>query len=115
MVPPAPGRLSITIGWPSDSPSFWLSVRAATSVPPLGAKPTMTRIGFVGQAGCASAGSGLYRHAIAHRRHLRWRVIVPSSGSLAIESARFLTRTVEWAKPTDEGVVGYALLHPPYG
>src|SRR5678816_3399038 len=54
MVPPAPGRLSMTMVWPSCSASLRPSMRAAISVPPLGAKPTITRIDLLGYA-CASA------------------------------------------------------------
>ena len=32
MVPPAPGRFSITTGWPHISESFWPTVRARMSV-----------------------------------------------------------------------------------
>src|SRR5437870_11589946 len=52
--PAAPGRLSTTTGCPSSSPRAGASVRAMMSVAPPGAKPTTSRIGFVGYA-CAIA------------------------------------------------------------
>ncbi len=46
----APGRLSTTTAWPSASLSFWLMVRATTSVAPPGVNPTTMRTGFDGNA-----------------------------------------------------------------
>src|SRR5690242_343681 len=54
MFPAAPGRLSTTTVWPSPAPSGIPTVRAETSTPPPGAKPTSRRIGLVGYD-CAGA------------------------------------------------------------
>jgi len=48
MVPPAPGRLSITMGWPIDCDIAWATARATTSVALPGVKATTTWIGFSG-------------------------------------------------------------------
>src|SRR5215210_2508194 len=50
MLPPAPARLSITIGWPSAAWSAFCSTRAARSVCPPGGKPTIRLTGRSGQA-----------------------------------------------------------------
>src|SRR5258706_529507 len=42
-MPPAPGRFSTTNGWPSSSPSFAATWRAAKSSPPPGAVATSMR------------------------------------------------------------------------
>src|SRR4051812_46923731 len=52
MLPPAPGRLSITNCWPRASDSFCPTRRASTSVVPPGAKGTSNRTGLAGYA-CA--------------------------------------------------------------
>src|SRR5437868_7546463 len=59
MLPEAPGLLSTTTGWPRALASGSAMVRAAMSgVEPPG-KPTIRRIGLVGQAApCAEAASG---------------------------------------------------------
>src|SRR5256885_2306973 len=49
MLPPAPGRFSITTCWPRDSASFWPRARARMSLGPPGVKPTTKRAGFSGQ------------------------------------------------------------------
>jgi hypothetical protein len=48
MMPPAPGRLSITICWPILSPNDLESTRAAVSACPAGVKGTTQVIGLVG-------------------------------------------------------------------
>src|SRR5262245_61899724 len=55
MVPPAPGRFSITIGCPIAVLSWVATSRATKSVPPPAGKGTIRRTGFVGQS-CATAG-----------------------------------------------------------
>src|SRR5687768_12155370 len=55
MLPPAPGRLSITIVWPSPSESRVARRRAMVSLAPPGAKPSTTRIGRSGYFCCAIA------------------------------------------------------------
>ena len=47
-VPVAPGRFSITTGWPRFSERPGAMMRATTSVPPPGGKPTTMRTGRVG-------------------------------------------------------------------
>src|SRR5882762_7903238 len=54
ILPPAPGRFSITICWAHDSASFWPRARARISLGPPGVKPTTKRTGFSGQP-CAVA------------------------------------------------------------
>src|SRR5207245_5714709 len=54
MVPPAPGRFSMTMGCPSWGESLSVTVRAMMSVPLPGVNGTMILIGFAGQA-CAHA------------------------------------------------------------
>src|SRR5258707_10905860 len=49
MVPPAPGLLSMTKGWPKASCSFCPTRRAAMSVACPGGQGTTTRTGFDGQ------------------------------------------------------------------
>src|SRR6185369_11887684 len=55
MLPPAPGRLSMTTCWPSLSPSLGATMRTVASVEPPGGKVTIMRIGLLGQA----AGAGV--------------------------------------------------------
>src|SRR5882762_6451047 len=64
MVPPAPGRFSITTGWPTCKETFSDTVRAMMSVPLPGVNGTMTLIGFAGQA-CAQAADCAAHRAIA--------------------------------------------------
>src|SRR5258706_9020027 len=73
MLPPAPARLSITIGWPRISVSFCPAMRAMMSVGPPGANGMMTRTGLEGHA-CALA-APKDRNKIADKRT---RVIVAS-------------------------------------
>src|ERR1700682_310165 len=58
MLPPAPGRLSMTTGWPHASVSFCPIARATTSSEPPAGKGTTRRIGLVGYA-CAVATVGI--------------------------------------------------------
>ena len=56
MVPPAPGRLSITNDWPSSCATFCATTRATKSVAPLAGNGTITRMACSGQAAaCAWA------------------------------------------------------------
>jgi hypothetical protein len=50
IVPPPPGRFSISTGWPSCPDSFSATVRAMMSVALPGVNGTITRSGFAGQA-----------------------------------------------------------------
>src|SRR6059036_2107232 len=64
MVPPAPGRFSMTIGCPICGESLSVTVRAMMSVPLPGVNGTMIRIGFEGQ-GCAHTADCAAHSAIA--------------------------------------------------
>src|SRR2546423_8259050 len=61
IVPPAPGLLSTTTGWPNATERYCMASRPVESVPPPGGRATMQRIGRLGQvsaratAGAASA------------------------------------------------------------
>src|SRR5467141_2464517 len=55
MLPPAPGRFSTTILWPTYSESFFTMMRAVMSVPPPGANPTTMVTGRFGNGACARA------------------------------------------------------------
>src|SRR5947209_9502187 len=58
IVPPAPGLLSTTIGWPSASERYCMASRPVESVPPPGGRATMQRIGRLGQVSArATAGA----------------------------------------------------------
>ena len=57
ILPPAPARLSTTMGWPSSSPSRSAITRAVTSVAPPAWKGTIRRIGRLGQGAWAKAGA----------------------------------------------------------
>ena len=74
-MPVAPGRFSITTGWPRFSPSRGAMMRATTSVPPPGGKPTTMRTGFAGYWASASPGASAIAAAIAGKTF----VIVPPS------------------------------------
>src|SRR5688572_9852434 len=54
MVPPAPGLLSTTTGWPSALASGSLMARATMSLAPPAAKVTTMRTGFSGQEAWAA-------------------------------------------------------------
>src|SRR5215471_2559734 len=60
----APGRFSITKGWPSRSCSHCPISRATMSLPPPGVKPTIQRTGRDGKA-CADAKRGPAARAAA--------------------------------------------------
>src|SRR5882762_5311284 len=55
MLPPAPGRFSTTMLWPTFSESFFTMMRAVMSVPPPGANPTTIVTGRFGNVPCARA------------------------------------------------------------
>src|SRR5688572_16801575 len=57
-MPPAPGRFSITTGWPSVSASRCEKLRAAKSAMPPGANATMTRTGFDGNGWAHTGATG---------------------------------------------------------
>src|SRR5262245_38817680 len=58
MLPPAPALFSTTTACPMFSESFFAMMRAAVSVPPPGAKPTVSVTGRVGKLACAAASHG---------------------------------------------------------
>src|SRR5258706_13747123 len=62
MLPPAPGRLSMTTGCPSLATSLGCIVRAMRSAPPPGAYGTMKRSGFVAKL-CALAACTANMHS----------------------------------------------------
>src|SRR5690348_12490562 len=55
MFPPAPARFSTITDCPMDCDSFCATTRAIVSVPPPGAKPTVSVTGCVGVKPCAKA------------------------------------------------------------
>src|SRR5215510_9211748 len=58
MRPPAPLRLSITIGWPSVALACWATSRASMSIEPPGVKGTTSVIGLLGKSSArATAGA----------------------------------------------------------
>ena len=57
MLPPAPGRFSITTGWPHFSDSFWPTMRASASEAPPGVCGTMMRTGLAGKVWARAAGA----------------------------------------------------------
>src|SRR5213592_1531510 len=63
-VPPAPGRLSITICCPSRALSSVATIRLVTSGPLPGPQGTMNRMGFVGYCANAEVGAKPSRTAI---------------------------------------------------
>src|SRR2546426_10053869 len=84
ILPPAPGRFSITTCWPQESASFWPRARARISLGPPGVKPTTKRTGLSDQP-CASAAQATPTLQIkaektrftgssrGHDTHLKWR------------------------------------------
>src|SRR5258706_5659987 len=78
-VPVAPGRFSITTGWPRSSEYSGATRHATTSMPPTGGKPTTMRTGLAGYS-CAGASDGSAR-AKARRK----------TRGLAIKSSRIMS------------------------
>src|SRR6266436_6004535 len=86
ILPPAPGRFSITTCCAQSSASFWPRARARMSLGPPGVKPTTKRTGFSGQP-CASAPAAHAKPTLqikaekmrftsssrGHDTHLKWR------------------------------------------
>src|ERR1044072_7333384 len=83
MLPLAPGRFSITNGWPSCSESDCATIRPKMATEPPAGKPTMPRAGRSGQV-CADARRALASRGVlasasndrresATRSTLRWR------------------------------------------
>src|SRR5262249_14459380 len=69
-VPPAPGRFSITTGWPSFSCSDCATMRPMMSAPPPGPNGTTMRTGRCGQS-CAAASAAPRSHAAEAASRLR--------------------------------------------
>src|ERR1700682_93888 len=61
MMPPAPPRLSTMNCWPSASDSFCENCRAVMSLPPPGAKGTITRTTFVGYCSLQTGAAAVTR------------------------------------------------------
>src|SRR5258708_37905585 len=84
MLPPAPAWFSTTPGWPMFSVSFFATIRAAVSVPPPGAKPTVSVTGRDGNPDWANAEAA--RAAPARPRKIRlvaFMEVSPAAGLLA--------------------------------
>ena len=73
MLPPAPGRFSTTIGWPSFSPSLGPRILAMVSVLPPGGNVTTRRIGLVGYV-CAEAANAAQASAVTSAKR---RMAIP--------------------------------------
>src|SRR5438094_1979176 len=93
MVPPAPGRFSITMGCPSWGESLSVTVRAMMSVPLPGVNGTMILIGFEGQA-CAQAAVCAIHSAIPAARVQSFVRGLPSQGSVDILLCIILPRFI---------------------
>src|SRR6266566_2769705 len=80
-VPPAPGRLSITICCPSRALSSVATMRLVTSGPLPGPQGTMNRMGFVGYCANAEVGAKPSRTAIraSTSKNLRILPSVPTN------------------------------------
>src|SRR6266571_3090099 len=84
ILPPAPGRFSITTCWSQESASFWPRARARMSLGPPGVKPTTKRTGLSGQPWAVAppenatamnkaAAMRLMGSSRGHDTHLKWR------------------------------------------
>jgi hypothetical protein len=83
-VPPAPGRLSMTTGWPSAEPRPRAMARASRSVAPPAGNGTTMRIGLLGQAWPAAQGAASARTAATALRRVGFIVdLVFSEGDRA--------------------------------
>src|SRR4051812_40171954 len=94
MLPPAPALLSTTTGTPRLSESFFAMMRAAVSVAPPAANPTMSVIGRVGHV-CAQV-SPAANSVAAARRMERARFMSAPEGN---PGGRVVTRFGQRAKP----------------
>src|SRR5215831_237265 len=81
MIPLAPVRFSMTICWPSASPSFCATSRAVTSATPPAGNGTMQRIGRTGYGSAAAAWRTQSTPATATRSLKIACRIVPSNAS----------------------------------
>src|SRR5687767_5612468 len=77
MMPLAPARLSMTIGWRSESVSLCESARARMSEGPAGGHGTMRRTGLVGYS-WACAPPSVHDRAMMHVQIVRGRVFTRS-------------------------------------
>src|SRR3954471_24244945 len=82
MIVLAPGRLSITIGWPRYSDNFAVKARETRSVPPPGGYGTIQRIGLLGQVfACARILVGASAQSVRMKTAVqRGNLIVPPRG-----------------------------------
>src|SRR5688500_15637435 len=69
-LPPPPGRLSMTIGWPRRFSISAPTARATIELEPPGAKGTTRRTGLVGQA-CACAAKDTRARIAGNNRFMR--------------------------------------------
>ena len=77
MLPPAPPRLSTMKGCPSAWPSRSASTRAVASVAPPARNGTISRTGWLGQAGCARGTAGAASSGRAPRTARRCKGMGP--------------------------------------
>src|SRR5258708_209988 len=72
MLPPPPGRFSITTGWPRPPPHLPATARAEMSVEPAGGNGTISLMGLVGYD-CAAASVAQAKVARASAARRTWR------------------------------------------
>src|SRR6185369_15059376 len=72
MLLPAPGRFSITKGWPSASPSLAPTSRAITSTPEPAVRPTITLTGRSGYPAAVAAGAAAMLTAASAADRIRF-------------------------------------------
>src|SRR6187402_3222388 len=96
MLPPAPGRFSMTTGCPHIFCNSTPSERATMSVVPPGGNGTIMRTGFDGQL-CACAVSEEITNAVAtNNRHIEPRCIFVTSGKWWAKSAFTMVIRLCW-------------------
>src|SRR6476620_7305624 len=92
MLPPAPGRLSMTTCCVKPSVIFCPNARAMVSFPPPGGNGTMKRIGFVGKACATAAHAHTHRAAAAITRIIRSPPLSPARRSTLRQRLQCATR-----------------------
>src|SRR5215211_3982233 len=102
MVAAAPGLFSTTTGWPSLSCSFWLTVRASTSVNPPGTKPTIMRIGLLGYWACA--GRLPVNAAVNETKMARCNALMAFSSYEVVPELKQFSHRSTFAEPNRLGV-----------
>ena len=76
MLPPAPGRFSITTGWPHAVVSHWPMMRASVSLPPPAAYGEISRMGL-------DSNSGTMQYPYRRRRPEGLTIVIPRTRKLA--------------------------------